>query len=108
MTAPRDTGAQPERTALAWRRTALAVAAGSVVGARLSVPALGPLAIALGAVGAALAAAVWWTAARRYPAARRSLVESARLPTTGGPFVAVAVATVVFGALALGFVVSHG
>ncbi|HEY1134077.1 MAG TPA: DUF202 domain-containing protein [Nocardioides sp.] len=44
--------AAPERTALAWQRTALSLAVAAIVIGRLSVGTLGPLAV----VGAALAA----------------------------------------------------
>jgi putative membrane protein len=50
-------GAQPERTALAWRRTALAVAVGALAGGRVLEPWLGPL-VWVPAVAGVLAAAV--------------------------------------------------
>jgi putative membrane protein len=105
MTAPPDTGAQPERTALAWRRTALAVVAGSVIGARLSMPVLGATSVVVGTLGAALAVGVWWTAARRYREARRSLAEEgSHATTTGAPMAVVAAATAAVGVLAMFFV----
>ncbi|RJL32883.1 DUF202 domain-containing protein [Bailinhaonella thermotolerans] len=48
-----DTGAQPERTALAWNRTALSLAVCGLVGLRLSG---GPVSMALCAAVTALAA----------------------------------------------------
>ncbi|MGY1815847.1 DUF202 domain-containing protein, partial [Blastococcus sp. SYSU D00820] len=66
----RDPGLQPERTALAWRRTALAVGAGAAVAARLTAPALGALAVVLGVLGGSAAAALWFLAGRRYAVGR--------------------------------------
>lgn len=48
-------GAQPERTALAWRRTALSVAVGSLVAGRVLEPWAGPavwVLVVLGLLGA--------------------------------------------------------
>ena len=108
MTGTPDRGAQPERTALAWRRTALSVAASSVVAARLSAPSLGVVAVAVGVLGAGLATAVWWSADRRYLPTRRSLDERRPLGTvTGIPLAALATAAVVVGGLALGLVLTR-
>ena len=46
MTVP-DTGMQAERTSLAWRRTALSVAVGSLVGLRVLPPQLGAMGYAV-------------------------------------------------------------
>ncbi len=75
-------GAQAERTALAWRRTALGVAAGALVTGRLAAPAAGALAYVLVAAGAVVAVLLSWTATRRYRAARRALASS---PGQDGP-----------------------
>jgi uncharacterized membrane protein YidH (DUF202 family) len=62
-----DAGLQPERTALAWRRTALSVGLGSLVAFRLLPELLGhPVWTLIGIIGMAGAAMVWWSSHRRY------------------------------------------
>ena len=67
MTAPRlyDEGLQPERTELAWRRTALSFGVAAVVGFRLLSEALGDPSWALPVLCAISASGVLWIAARR-------------------------------------------
>ena len=62
---PFDPGRQPERTALAWRRTALSVLVGLVVAARLLDPVLGGSGVGLGGLGAVAGVALFVLAARR-------------------------------------------
>lgn len=69
-----DPGLQPERTALAWRRTALALALGPLVVARLFAPQLGALTLAALLVGIALAATIAGVATKRYRIIHRALV----------------------------------
>lgn len=64
--APFDTGLQPERTALSWRRTALALGIGPVVAARLLAPELGALAAVAAATGVVLGLGVLVGAGLRY------------------------------------------
>jgi uncharacterized membrane protein YidH (DUF202 family) len=73
-----DPGLQPERTALAWRRTALTLAVGAVVSFRLLPPVLGLWSIGVGVAGLLFSVTTWILAARR---ARR--VQSALLGSTG-------------------------
>lgn len=66
---PFDPGLQPERTELAWRRTALAIAIGSVISLRIF-PLLLPAdaaawGLAPGVVGIGAACALWVAARRR-------------------------------------------
>lgn len=66
---PRDSALQPERTALSWRRTALAVAAGSLAAATVLAGNLGPGGGVLGALGLVWSVDLGFTARRRYKAA---------------------------------------
>jgi len=68
VSAPRDPGLQPERTRLAWRRTLLAVAAGSLLALRVLEPLLGVGALAVGAAGLAAAGVLWMLVGRRHRA----------------------------------------
>jgi uncharacterized membrane protein YidH (DUF202 family) len=102
-----DLGMQAERTALAWRRTALGVGVGGVVALRLAAPALGPLVAVAAVSGGVLAALAFWLAGRRYGAVRASLRERGdlgALDRPAAPLVAVSIATTLIGAVALAFV----
>lgn len=87
MNAPFDPGLQPERTELAWRRTALAVCVGSIVAMRLLPVALGHGIWVLAGVIGLVAAGGFWVAARlRYRTVHHALVSHPsrpRLPGTG-------------------------
>jgi len=65
---PRDPGLQPERTALAWQRTALSMGAAVLVVVRLTVGSLGAIALAVLVFCVAHAAVVFGHAQRRYGA----------------------------------------
>jgi len=61
-----DPGLQPARTQLAWRRTALSIAVGSVVAARLLPQAMGALGwMVPGILGVIVAGWLWWIGGRR-------------------------------------------
>ena len=62
----RDPGLQPERTALAWQRSALALAGATIVIGRLTFSAVGLIAVAVVALGVAHAAVVFATSQRHY------------------------------------------
>jgi putative membrane protein len=89
-----DPGLQPERTALAWRRTALTLAVGAVVSFRLLPPVLGLWSIALGAAGVVLSAATWILAGRRARRVQVALLRSSGpLPGGGLPLLLALVVT---------------
>lgn len=60
-----DPGLQPERTALAWRRTLLALAVAALVSVRVLPPVLGGWTAATGLAGVLVAGVLWAAAARR-------------------------------------------
>ena len=104
MSGPFDPGLQPERTALAWRRTGLALVVGALTIGRLSLDDLGAVVMVPTAVAAALAA---WVLLRSSRARRRSSADA------GGPSFSVladgrlpGVVAVVVGALAVGELVA--
>ena len=120
---PWDAGLQPERTALAWRRTGLALTVGSLIGLRVLPALLGPSALVLAGVGVVASLAVLAAAHRRYRRVHRLLVSagdaatddagcatgssgsSDRVPTTGGALpAAVAALALAAGVAALGVV----
>lgn len=108
-TEPWDAGLQPERTELAWRRSALTIALGSLVAARLLPVVLGdPWWALFGVAGFAAAVVVWIGARRRYLAMTRRLeAHGDRAPLTGGPAVAaMALLAFVAAVAALGIVVA--
>lgn len=83
-----DPGLQPERTELAWRRTALAIAIGSLLSLRIF-PHVLPTAAGFwglvpGAIGLAAACLLWFAARRRQLRVSAVLTEAAPGPTPGG------------------------
>lgn len=69
-----DPGLQPERTELAWRRTALTVGVGSLVTLRLLPAVLGHAAWSLvGVAGLLFSATLWLVARIRYRAVNAAL-----------------------------------
>jgi len=104
-----DAGAAAERTALAWRRTALGVAIGGVVALRVTGPLLGVGAALAAVASSVLAAAAWWVTGRRYRAVQRSLHAQGDLGALlhpAVPLVAVSVAAALIGVLAVAFVLA--
>jgi hypothetical protein len=102
-----DPGLQPERTALAWRRTGLAVAVGAVAGARVLTPTLGAGALVVAALGLVLAVLFLLGSTRRARRAQIALLRDGHLASgPGGRLVAaVCIACVAVGVAALTVVV---
>jgi len=75
-----DAGLQPERTGLAWERTALAFLGLGLAVPRLAWPVLGPWAIAPAAVILAGALALFVAGHRRYRHTHGALTGDGRLP----------------------------
>ena len=73
-----DPGLQPERTALAWRRTVLSLALGALIALRVLPRVLGPWSVVAGFAGIALAALIWVLAGRRARQTRKALLGSAQ------------------------------
>ena len=102
---PPDPGLQPERTALAWRRTALSVLVVAAGVARVVTPVLGVLALLAAAAGGLQALAVTVLADRRYRAARRGPAGAGPARGAGALVTATATSAAVLGLLSLAFVV---
>ena len=80
-----DPGLQPERTVLAWRRTALSLVVASTLSARLMAPALGAEAVAVvSGAGLGLALVLVVAAARRRRGVEASLREHGDLSQAPG------------------------
>lgn len=102
---PFDPGLQPERTALAWRRTALAIVVGGVIALRYFPSTLGPWAAVL-AFGIITAGALVLRAAdSRYRFTRRLDANTVLSPDGRLPLL-VAVATCAGGIICLAFVLA--
>jgi hypothetical protein len=93
-------GRQPERTDLAWQRTVLAVAIGSLVSLRLLPPVLGTWGFLIAATGLLTAAASWHLARRRAQQVAALLNSAAPLPGAG-PLLLITVTTVAGAAVGL-------
>jgi uncharacterized membrane protein YidH (DUF202 family) len=74
-----DPGLQPERTALAWRRTGVAVAVGAIAATRALLPALGLGAVVIGLLGLCLAALLVLGSTRRVRRAQAALLQDGSL-----------------------------
>jgi len=95
---PWDPGLQPERTALAWRRSVLGILIGSVAMVRILPPAVGVWSLWIGIVGILASTALWVASAARIRRTDRALRTESALP--GGVLPAVLAATVMAAAAA--------
>lgn len=104
-----DPGLQPERTELAWRRTALAIAIGSLLSLRVfplvMPPAFAAWGFAPGVVGVGTACVLWVAARRRQRRATAVLTGSSAGALPGGALLLLlTVFATGFGAIAVIFV----
>ncbi|HEX4444750.1 MAG TPA: DUF202 domain-containing protein [Galbitalea sp.] len=79
-----DRGMQPERTALAWRRTALAMGIGSIAALRVFPLAFGPVALVPAGIAVLISVTVFVFAQLRYRHNHRVLIARNE---SGGPIV---------------------
>ena len=97
-----DKGLQPERTALAWRRTGLALAVGALISFRVLPATLGSWALLPAAAGLVAAVLILWGAHRRSRSTFARLLsgteEESRLP--GGLLLLAMTLTCVAGGIA--------
>lgn len=93
MTTPFDPGLQPERVALSWQRTAMSIAVGSLVYARIIAPVIGAWALAPALAGLVLASMMGVKSSRRYQHHHRTLT-SRRGHIADGLFLAFVAASV--------------
>lgn len=100
MNAPFDPGLQPERTALAWRRTGLALLVGSFVAARILPELLGAWSALLGLTGVVISGILLAMIHRRYRGHHGQLTTAGdRAPIADGRLIAATAAFVFGGAL---------
>lgn len=106
---PFDRGLQPERTALAWQRTGLAMAVGALVATRILPELLGLWALLPGAIGLTLSIVVVAAAHVRYGRYHRGLIDASLQPRmpAGRLMFACAVTAGLIGILALVIAVGY-
>lgn len=93
---PGEDGLQPERTALSWRRTGLALTAGSLAALRILPQSLGDWAMIPAGCGMVLSVIIVAAAHVRYRSMHAAVRSHHAIPTHGGalPALMAAVATV--------------
>jgi uncharacterized membrane protein YidH (DUF202 family) len=87
LSQPSGPGFAEERTALAWRRTAVSVAVGAVLCLKLLPPLLGGAGVAIGVVGLCWSADLAWIGRRRHVEAKESTRPRSGVPLGGGAYV---------------------
>ncbi|HXH33583.1 MAG TPA: DUF202 domain-containing protein [Plantibacter sp.] len=99
---PFDAGLQPERTALAWRRTGLAIVAGSLIAMRILPEILGVWVLIPAGLGTIVSIGVVIAAHRRYLAQHRRLTtaDTDRIALPDGRLPAVVAGLTLLGGIA--------
>ena len=87
MSQPSGPGFAEERTALAWRRTAVSVAVGAVLCLKLLPPLLGGVGVAIAVLGLCWSADLAWIGRRRHLDAKESTRPGSSVPLGGGGYV---------------------
>lgn len=102
-----DVGLHPERTALAWRRTALALVTAALVAVRVLPERLGVWAVVPAGIGLIVAVGILVAAHRRHVVVHRTLVaaDSDRVPLPSGLLLLTVTVLVIAGGLAAACVV---
>lgn len=103
---PFDPGLQPERSALAWQRTALAIAVGSLIFGRILATSLGLWAVLPMVAGLGMAAVLGKRSQRRYAHHHRTLTSGNGLLADGLLNAALALFVLVGGIFSLVMVLS--
>ncbi|MFW7413621.1 DUF202 domain-containing protein [Demequina sp. SO4-18] len=103
---PFDEGLQAERTLLAWRRTALAFVAASLVGTRVMADA-GPVVIGVGLAGIALGGVAYLVASARYRTAHAQLVAHGTSPRPGLALAAMSASVLMLGIACAAYVLAE-
>lgn len=101
-----DRGLQLERTALAWQRTILTLAAGSLIAGRVLLPVFGLTSWAIAGAGLTVSVVLFVLVRQRYTRAHRHLteVDERSLPGEGGLIVLCAAMCAAGGLAGLAFV----
>ncbi|WP_394939302.1 DUF202 domain-containing protein [Psychromicrobium sp. YIM B11713] len=104
-----DPGLQPERTVLAWQRTALTLSVGAVAIGRVLLPVIGIASYALTFLGLVIVSLLWTEAGRRYRALNHALLSPvpAAPPGLGRLALLCASACLLLGLSALAFLLSR-
>lgn len=104
---PFDPGLQPERSALAWQRTALAIAVGSLIFGRILATSIGLWALLPMVAGMAMAAMLGRQSQRRYSHHHRTLTSGNGTLADGRLHAALALFVMGGGIFSLFMVLSH-
>ena len=96
-----DPGLQPERTLLAWRRTALGITVLSAVCVRFTAFSWGLPAVLIGLVGVILGLLAYLVTGHRYRRVHHHLVRTDQHPGNGWPQICLSAAALLLGITAL-------